>query len=106
MRQWVGVDALDVPRAPQRFQAADVEADEGLGGLALLFEDVANELEVPAWLVDAISFLGHDGDVLVGVSRPGDRRGRLDDHASPDLLDLRGGWQTPCGGLDHPCHRR
>jgi hypothetical protein len=40
-------------RAAQRLQAADVEADKRLGVLALPFEDVANESEVPARLVDA-----------------------------------------------------
>jgi hypothetical protein len=61
----VNVDALHVVLAPQRLQAADVEADEGLRVLALPLEAVADPFEVPARLVDAGAVLGHDGDVAV-----------------------------------------
>jgi hypothetical protein len=85
----VGVDALDMPGAPQRLQTAQVRADEGVRVFALPFEGISNELKMPARLIDAGPFLGHEGDVPVGVSRPRDGWGGLDDHALPHLLDRR-----------------
>ena len=48
----VGVDALDMARTPQRFQATDVEADERLRVIHLLLEAFADQLDLPARLID------------------------------------------------------
>src|SRR5690348_11884093 len=83
----IGVDPLDKARPPQCFQAADVGTHESFGVLALPLKAVADTLQVPARLVDAVVFVGIAGNVAVGRSWTGHDWGRFDDHVPPDLLD-------------------
>ena len=61
----IRVDALHVAGPAQGFQAADMGADESLWVLALAFKAVADDVDVPARLVEAAVTLRHDGDVAI-----------------------------------------
>ncbi|KGT73610.1 hypothetical protein MA20_43465 [Bradyrhizobium japonicum] len=44
---------------------------------------------MPAGPVDAVALLGVDGDVAIDRPGPGNGRGCLNDHAPPNIFDLR-----------------
>jgi hypothetical protein len=84
----ISVDPLHVAGPTQGLQAADVGADKRLRILALVFEDFADALGVPAWLVEAPTVLRHDGNVPIRCSWSKRRRSGLHDHASAHLVDV------------------
>jgi len=61
----IRVDALHMAGPAQGLQAADMGADESLRVLALAFKAVADDVDVPARLVEAAVTLRHDGDVAI-----------------------------------------